>query len=162
MSTTAIAMATSTPAIRSQRVRLLPVLICSSRNVATRPPLPASLLFATFPYRTSENGRRDIGHTGLRANIALTLVAFAVACGGAPPRGLVSFTTHDADPAWSPDGRLIAFVSNRGFGTNHYRPGLYVVRTDGGGLRRLVSGMQVVPRGGPTATGSHSRVATGS
>ena len=37
-----------------------------------------------------------------------------------------------ADPAWSPDGRKIAFVSNR---DGSY--GVYVMNADGSGPRRL-------------------------
>jgi hypothetical protein len=43
----------------------------------------------------------------------------------------VSFDTAHGDPDWSPDGRLVAFASNRGHG------GVYVMRPDGTGMRRL-------------------------
>jgi Tol biopolymer transport system component len=51
-----------------------------------------------------------------------------------PPGEEVSFETADFSPDWSPDGRLIAFESNRGSG------GLYLIRPDGEGLRQLVRG----------------------
>ena len=38
------------------------------------------------------------------------------------------------DPAWSPDGRLVAFGSDRSG-----KPQLYVIRADGSGLRQLTS-----------------------
>ncbi len=41
---------------------------------------------------------------------------------------------ESASPAWSPDGRLIAFASTRAAAGN---PEIYVARTDGTGLRRL-------------------------
>jgi hypothetical protein len=45
---TATATATRTPVIRSQRVRLHPDRICSSRNVAMRPPLSVSAVGSIF------------------------------------------------------------------------------------------------------------------
>lgn len=65
----------------------------------------------------------------------LLLVLLPVGCGGSHEGGgSVSFVTVDADPDWSPDGRLIAFTSSRNGG------GVYVVRPDGGGMRRLFQG----------------------
>ena len=46
----------------------------------------------------------------------------------------VSFVTIDADPDWSPDGRLIAFASSRWFG------GICLIRPDGTGLRQIFRG----------------------
>jgi Tol biopolymer transport system component len=46
----------------------------------------------------------------------------------------VDFDTYDGDPDWSPDGRLIAFVSTRGGG------GIYVIGSDGRSLRRVFRG----------------------
>lgn len=46
----------------------------------------------------------------------------------------------DDDPAWSPDGRMIAFVR-----TDSKRPGLYLVKPDGTGLRLLQEGLFYTP-----------------
>lgn len=74
--------------------------------------------------------------------VLLVMVAFVVlfgvaACattGDGASSSSVSFDTWDGDPDWSPDGRLIAFASNRGSG------GVFVVRPDGTAVRRVFSG----------------------
>jgi TolB protein len=43
----------------------------------------------------------------------------------------------DRDPAWSPDGRLIAFASARPYPRGEGGHELYVMRADGAGVRRL-------------------------
>jgi Tol biopolymer transport system component len=73
---------------------------------------------------------------GLRTRmlVVVLLVLVSVGCDSADSVDRVSFDTHDADPDWSPDGRLIAFASNRGAG------GIYVIDPDGDGLSRLFRG----------------------
>ncbi len=66
--------------------------------------------------------------------ITLLLALLPVACGGYPK--YVPFSTVDSDPDWSPDGRIIAFTSSRDDGST----GIYVIRPDGHGLRRLFNG----------------------
>ena len=46
----------------------------------------------------------------------------------------VPFVTVDADPDWSPDGKLIAFASSRWYG------GICLIRPDGTGLRQIFRG----------------------
>ncbi len=63
-----------------------------------------------------------------------------------------------ASPCWSPDGRQIAFVSNRGGGAQ-----IYVMNADGSNVRRLFSGFDYVtsldwsPRGGRIAFSTRYR-----
>src|SRR5919202_3550886 len=123
---------------------LLPALPMSQRSrnrcMKTRP-------VTSF---TADDVRRIACKCGRGVPILPVLVAaLAVACGSAPPTGTVAFTTIDADPAWSPAGRLIAFVSNRGFGTTHFRPGVYVIHRNGHSLRRLVAGAAASPTWSP-------------
>jgi Tol biopolymer transport system component len=51
---------------------------------------------------------------------------------GSGQRNLTRNPAFDADPAWSPDGRKIAFVSHR---DGSY--GIYVMNADGSGQQRL-------------------------
>jgi TolB protein len=50
-------------------------------------------------------------------------------------------------PAWSPDGKEIAF-----FSTREDEPGLYVMRPDGSGLRRIMAGDTEYPTWSPDST----------
>jgi Tol biopolymer transport system component len=52
---------------------------------------------------------------------------------GSGQRSLTRNPAYDADPSWSPDGRKIAFVSNR---DGSY--GVYLMNVDGSGQQRLV------------------------
>ena len=58
----------------------------------------------------------------------------------------VDFITADSGPDWSPDGSLIVFSSNREGG------GLFVVRPDGTGIRRLTETRGRSPEWSPDGT----------
>jgi dipeptidyl aminopeptidase/acylaminoacyl peptidase len=53
--------------------------------------------------------------------------------GSAPPRQLTAEDKEDLAPRWSPDGRLLAYVSNR----EQEKKQLYVISIEGGESRRL-------------------------
>ncbi|MCX7840715.1 MAG: DPP IV N-terminal domain-containing protein, partial [Anaerolineae bacterium] len=55
---------------------------------------------------------------------------------GSDVRNLTKHDANDTTPAWSPDGKLIAFTSNR-----DGKPQIYVMNADGSGLRRLSNGI---------------------
>jgi Tol biopolymer transport system component len=57
---------------------------------------------------------------------------FVAAADGSGERPLLASTGMDYDPVWSPDGKSIAFTSERGGSAD-----LYLVRPDGTGLDRL-------------------------
>ena len=65
----------------------------------------------------------------------LLLTAHASAIAASPIRQLTSSTATNVRPAWSPDGKSIAFQSNRD-GPYH----IYVMNSDGSNLRQLTSG----------------------
>jgi len=71
----------------------------------------------------------------IKANKGLTdLWLFPV--GGGPGRQLTADKASDTDPAWSPDGRQIAFVSKRGDDKDTQ---IYVIPLDGGEAQRVTN-----------------------
>ena len=52
-------------------------------------------------------------------------------------RNLTNHPVSDEYPAWSPDGRLIAFASNREGGWSNFE--IYLMNADGNNLRRLTN-----------------------
>jgi uncharacterized protein YjdB len=54
---------------------------------------------------------------------------------GSDAINLTGGVSQNYDPAWSPDGRHIAFVTNRPMG-----PGIFVMNADGSALRRVTAG----------------------
>jgi len=59
---------------------------------------------------------------------------YRVATGGGKPERLTSMKGNESEPAWSPDGRYIAFVAKRG---DDKLPQLYVIAANGGEATRV-------------------------
>lgn len=78
---------------------------------------------------------------------AVTAAVLSLAACGSDPDdwgGIkVDFATADATPDWSPDGKQIAFASNRDGG------GIFVVRPDGKGIRRVTATQGKAPEWSP-------------
>jgi dipeptidyl aminopeptidase/acylaminoacyl peptidase len=59
---------------------------------------------------------------------------YLVPTAGGKPRQLTSTKGNESEPAWSPDGRWIAFVAKRG---DDKQPQLYVIAANGGEAQRV-------------------------
>src|SRR3954453_15345590 len=98
--------------------------------------------------RLSPDGR-SVAYTVSRvdeeANAYRTAIWVAPLDGSAAPRQFTSGERHDGSPRWSPDGRWLAFVSNRDAEDEKKAKGqLYVLAADGGEPRRLTDGKESV------------------
>src|SRR5207244_1818075 len=79
------------------------------------------------------------------ANAYRTAIWVAPLDGFSEPRQFTSGERNDGSPRWSPDGRWLAFVSNRdGEDEKKAKGQLYVLPADGGEPRRLTDGKESV------------------
>src|ERR1700749_4534809 len=79
------------------------------------------------------------------ANAYRSAIWVASLDGSTEPRQLTSGARADQSPRWSPDGRWLAFVSNRdGEDEKKAHGELYVLPADGGEPRRLTEGKESV------------------
>jgi TolB protein len=73
---------------------------------------------------------------------------------GSDQHDLTQNTHSDYSPAWSPDGRWIAFASDRGGGSLSYVNDIWLVRPDGSGAHRITHrvGIDEYPVWSPDST----------
>src|SRR4051794_16158778 len=98
--------------------------------------------------RLSPDGRRvayTVSRVDEEANAYRTAIWVAPLDGSAEPRQFTSGERNDRSPRWSPDGRWLAFVSNRdGEDEKKAKGQLYVMAADGGEPRKLTEGKESV------------------
>ncbi len=101
--------------------------------------------------RLSPNGRLVafcVGEVSKAEEHARGTISLVPIDSSAPPRPFTTGPGLDADPAWSPDGMRLAFISDR---HERGKPALYVIPVDGGEAERLVTerGEASAPRWSP-------------
>jgi dipeptidyl aminopeptidase/acylaminoacyl peptidase len=98
--------------------------------------------------RISPDGRRVayvVTRIDEEANAYRTAIWVAPLDGSADAKQFTSGERNDGSPRWSPDGRWLAFVSNRdGEDEKKAKGQLYVMPADGGEPRRLTDGKESV------------------
>src|SRR2546430_17689629 len=103
-------------------------------------------LTSVVDLRLSPDGRRvayTVSRVDEEANAYRTAIWLAPLDGSAEPRQFTSGDRNDGSPRWSPDGRWLAFVSNRdGEDEKKAKSQLYVMAADGGEPRKLTDGKE--------------------
>jgi dipeptidyl aminopeptidase/acylaminoacyl peptidase len=126
----------------SQAARWLAAAVALSSAIATA-DTPSPLTAETM-WQLKRIGNPGLSPDGRHAVYAVTshdddndkgeADLCVVATAGGEPRRLTSAAGNESDPAWSPDGRWIAFVAKRG---TDMQSQLYVIAADGGEATRV-------------------------
>src|SRR5215469_4524569 len=85
-----------------------------------------------------------VHHIDSEANRYRSAIWATAADGSGEPQQLTSGERSDSSPRWSPDGRLLAFLSNRDGDEEKASAELYVMPAAGGEPRRLTDGQEDV------------------
>jgi dipeptidyl aminopeptidase/acylaminoacyl peptidase len=115
--------------------------------VAGMKPEDVYALTSVVDPRLSPDGRRVayvVSRTDEEANTYRTAIWVAALDGSEEPRQFTSGERNDGSPRWSPDGRWLAFVSNRDGDEKKAKGQLYVLPADGGEPRKLTDGKESV------------------
>jgi dipeptidyl aminopeptidase/acylaminoacyl peptidase len=113
---------------------------------STLPPLSASTLTAERMWGLQRLANPDLSPDGRIAVVPVTRYdigenkgltdLWLIPLDGSAPRQLTSDAAPDTQPAFSPDGRWVAFVSKRGEDAENQ---IYVIPVDGGEARRVTN-----------------------
>ncbi len=124
--------------------RLLTALLLLAPLAGQAADGPAAPLSAETMWKIQRIGEPALSPDGKQAVYAVTAYddekdkgeadLFLVSTAGGQSRRLTSMPGNDSEPAWSPDGRWIAFVAKRG---EDKESQLYVIPTDGGEATRV-------------------------
>ena len=123
--------------------RLIAAAIAACPVLALAQPAPAPLTAETM-WQLKRIGAPAISPDGKFAVYGVTRFdaendkgdadLFRVATAGGKPERLTSMKGNESEPAWSPDGRFIAFVAKRG---DDKQSQLYVIAANGGEATRV-------------------------
>jgi dipeptidyl aminopeptidase/acylaminoacyl peptidase len=126
----------------------MPLVAAAQVSAPLPPPAPAKApLSAEALWQLQRVGEPSLSPDGSRAVVSVTrydvpndrsftALWIIPTNPGEAPRQLTGSDTNDLNPAWSPDGRFIAFVSKR---TNDTANQIYVIAPDGGEALRVTA-----------------------
>lgn len=107
--------------------------ITDCKSVCTYPSLSPD--GKRLAYRRVET---TVGYDWTLKSVATNSEVFVVDIDGGGENNLTHDPAFDGWPSWSPDGRWIAFASNRG--RVAYAAQIYVIHPDGSGLKQITAG----------------------
>lgn len=134
---TAAPQATKTPTSAQPTSTLAAMLPSHTpQPTSTHTPVPPTLT-ATIAATPAGGGSGQIAFASNRSGIPQI---WLVSANGADPRQVTNMADGACQPAWSPDGSQLVFISPcAGFQTSYPGASLFIIQADGSGLLPLVS-----------------------